>query len=274
MNKTATLKLIVDRQQRWAEARHLAVNASGRVSHLEDNLFAPLHAETRAEFEAGDGDEFGTADAVGKMYSLHSSSALVCNVFDYWRKRPMLPLLRACGIETIATDLRFEQKFLTGVGSRPANLDVLITDTGGRNLPIAVESKFTEPFQTGERDHLRPAYFRKSETWDELPSCRGLAESLTAKQRYKCLKAGQLLKHALALTRKFGKKRFVLLYLWCDVRGSEAAKQHGDEVQNFANTVGSEVLFRNDTYLSVFQRLSPLASGSQYEKYLRSRYFE
>jgi hypothetical protein len=146
MKKSATFQFIVDRQRHWAETRCLTVDNNGRVSRLEENLFAPLHDETRAEFEAGDGDEFGTADAVGKMYSLHSSSALVCNVVDYWRGRPMFPLLRAFGMDAAGTDLRFEQKFPTGVGRRPANLDVLITDTGAGSLPIAVESKFTEPF--------------------------------------------------------------------------------------------------------------------------------
>ena len=186
----------------------------------------------------------------------------------------MLPLLRACDIGRTGAELKFEEKFPTGVGRRPANLDVLITDSESSCLPVAVESKFTEPFQTGGRDYLRPAYFRKYETWDELPSCRGLAESLTVTERFKYLKAGQLLKHTLALTRKFGKKRFVLLYIWYDVSGSEAAKQHGAEAQEFGSLVGDDVLFRSDTYQSVIQRLSPQASGSQYEKYLRSRYFE
>jgi hypothetical protein len=49
------------------------VAANGRVSLLEYNLFAPLHDETRAEIEAVDGEEFGTPNDVGKMYSLYSS---------------------------------------------------------------------------------------------------------------------------------------------------------------------------------------------------------
>lgn len=274
MNKGATLKFIVERQRRWAEARHLVVNSNGRASRLEDNLFAPLNAETRMEFATGDGDEFGTPDAVGKMYSIQSSSALVCNVFDYWRKRPMLPLLQACGLDSTAGgDLRFEQKFTTGVGSWPANLDVLIANGGSSCLPVAVESKFTEPFQTGERDCLRPAYFSKSAIWDELPICRSVAESLTARERFKCFKASQLLKHTLALTRSYGKKRFVLMYMWYDVNGSDAAKRHRAEVQEFGNLLGDEVVFRSDTCQNVFDRLSPSTSGTAYEAYLRSRYF-
>jgi hypothetical protein len=274
MNKSSTFNFITERQRHWAQTQGLTVSGNGRVSRLEDNLFAPLHAETRADFEAGDGDEFGTPDDVGKMYSLHSSSALACNVFDYWRKRPMLPLLRACGFDTRnGSELKFEQKFSTGVGRKPANLDVLITDSAGGCPPVAIESKFTEPFQTGERDCLRPAYFSKSPIWDELPVCRAIAEGLTARERFKFLKASQLLKHALALTRKHGKKRFVLLYLWYDVNGSNAAKQHGAEVREFGNLLADEVLFRSDSYHNVFDRLFPSTTGTAYEAYLRSRYF-
>ncbi|MGA8407549.1 MAG: hypothetical protein WB680_10265, partial [Candidatus Acidiferrales bacterium] len=80
-------------------------------------------------------------------------------------------------------------------------------------------------------------------------------------------------KHTLALTRSYGKKRFVLFYLWYDVDGSEAARQHRAEVQDFGNLLGDELLFRSDTYQNVFSRLSPSTSGTAYEAYLRSRYF-
>jgi hypothetical protein len=272
MNKSATLRFIVERQRRWAGSQHLAVTANGRLARLEDNLFAPLNIETRAEFEAGDGDEFGTDKTPGKMHSIHSSSALVCNVFDFWRKHPIGPLLQACGVEDSRGGLKFEQKFATGVSTKCANLDVLIMRSG-ECLPVAIESKFTEPFQTNERDCLRPAYFRKPKIWDELPICKRIAESLTAKKRFKCFKAAQLLKHALALSRKFGRKQFVLLYLWYDVPASDAAKQHGSEVQEFGDSLGDDVLFRSDTYQNVFDRLSPLMRDAPYAKYLRSRYF-
>jgi hypothetical protein len=57
------------------------------------------------------------------------------------------------------------------------------------------------------------------------------------------------------------------------VQGSEAAKQHRSEVQEFGNLLGDDVLFRSDTYQNIFDRLSALTPGSPYEKYLRSRYF-
>ncbi len=273
MKKRDTLQFIKERQRRWARARGLTVSVNGRVSRLEDNLFAPLHDETRAEIQAGDGDEFGTPENVGKMFSLYSSSALACNVFDYWRKRSALPLLNACGFDTADSDLRFEQKFPTGVGSKPANLDVVITDNRRDRLPVAVESKFSEPFQTNEHDFLKSSYFRNSGIWDELPGCRGIAEGLSSTDSFKFLKASQLLKHAIALTRRYGTKGFVLLYLYYDVPDSDAAKQHHEEALEFGTLVGGEIVFRCDTYQSVFGRLSALSPESAYLSYLRSRYF-
>jgi hypothetical protein len=50
-----------------------------------------------------------------------------------------------------------------------------------------------------------------------------MAESLTVSKRFECLDAGQLLKHILGLTRTFGQRRFILLYLWYEVEGIHIA---------------------------------------------------
>src|SRR5665648_1118335 len=53
---------------------------------LDDNLFKPLHPQTKKELAAGDGGEInGTENKPAKMQALHSSSALGVNLFDYWR---------------------------------------------------------------------------------------------------------------------------------------------------------------------------------------------
>jgi hypothetical protein len=120
MDKADTLEHLKNRQKHWADTHAVPYDkANGRVPNLDDNLFAPLDTDTAIEFKNADGSEFGKEDKPGKMSSLHSSSALVCNVFDYWRRRPLVPLLRACGIEGIRNELRFEQKFSTGLGGTP-----------------------------------------------------------------------------------------------------------------------------------------------------------
>ena len=83
-----------NQQLKWA-ADHVEVDASGYTSTFEQNLFASPSEETRLEFSKGDGGELGTPGKRGKMQALHSSSALGCNVFEYWRKRDAQPLANA-----------------------------------------------------------------------------------------------------------------------------------------------------------------------------------
>lgn len=103
MTKGSTLAAIKASLQQWATAHVIDVDSRGRVRNLRDNLFAPLNPQTLREFESGDGDELGTADDVGKLHSLWSSAALVCNVFDYWRERPSTPLLKALRVRHFAS---------------------------------------------------------------------------------------------------------------------------------------------------------------------------
>jgi hypothetical protein len=272
VGKPTTFEFIAASQRRWAAARDIAVIPNGRVQNLDDNLFAALHQQTKAEISEGDGDEFGTPESVGKMFSLWSSSALACNIFDYWRERPLGPLLAALGIVGQANTIRFEQKFPTGVGARPANLDVFIGDVESGAVPVLVESKFTEPYQSRNKKSLSSSYFRNHTTWDHLTACRTVAEDLE-NSKFAYLDAGQLLKHIVSLTRRFGGRGFVLVNLWYEVEGSEAAKQHRNELVEFGRLVANEVLFLAETYQSLFRRLSPHIAGTAYEEYLRSRYF-
>jgi hypothetical protein len=275
MDQRATLNSIKERQRQWALSRGIAVASNGRVKGLEDNLYAALHFETQKEISESDGGELGTPGDVGKLYSLWSSSALACNVFDYWRKRNLSPLLKALSVrETGYEQPGFERKFCTGVRSARANLDIVFHSSGTAGLPIAVESKFTEPYQSNEKECLRPSYFLKPQIWEALPLCRITAESLGTAKRFKFLDAGQLVKHILGLTRTFGQGRFLLLYLWYEVEGSDASDQHRAEVAEFSRLISTEVQFRCETYQRFFSRLAPSVVGTPYGAYLRSRYFE
>jgi len=136
MNKAATLELIKEQQWRWAFSHGIGVAPNGRVKNLDEN--------------------------VGKLYSLWSSSALLCNVFDYWRERTLAPLLTALSVQNSSYEQPgFEQTFRTGVRSARANVDVIFRACGSACLPVAIESKFTEPYQPGEKERLRPSYFQK-----------------------------------------------------------------------------------------------------------------
>jgi hypothetical protein len=74
MDKGKTFEFIAARQKRWAASLQVSVDPNGRVRNLNDNLFAVLHPLTESEISEGDGDEFGTSENVGKMFSLWSSS--------------------------------------------------------------------------------------------------------------------------------------------------------------------------------------------------------
>jgi len=162
MNKAATLELIKEQQWRWAFSHGIGVAPNGRVKNLDDNFFAPLHPISIKEIREGDGGELGTPENVGKLYSLWSSSALLCNVFDYWRERTLAPLLTALSVQNSSYEQPgFEQTFRTGVRSARANVDVIFRACGSACLPVAIESKFTEPYQPGEKERLRPSYFQK-----------------------------------------------------------------------------------------------------------------
>ena len=168
MDKPQTLQLIQKAQREWADGRAIQYNrADGRVLNLSDNLVSPLNLETVSEFQAADGDEFGRRGKPGKMFSLHSSSALVCNVFDYWRRRPLAALVQACGIKGLRDDLRFEQKFPTGLEGTSPNLDLLLSCNGDRPA-TAIESKFTEPYYPAHRKGFSASYFKSDELWAGL----------------------------------------------------------------------------------------------------------
>lgn len=273
MDRAATLRHIQESQKHWADSCAIRYMANGRVFHLSDNLFAPLKPETKAEFKAGDGDELGRDGSVGKMFSLHSSSALACNVFDYWRGLSLDPLLQACGVPDGLNKLQFEQPFATGLPGIPPNLDLLLSGEQGSRV-TAIESKLSEPFRSQAHEKFRPSYFRRNQLWRGLERCRKLAEAInTQPNSFNYLNAAQLLKHVLGLHRKFTTDQFELLYLWYDVPGSTAARDHRAEVENFSQTISTEIRFRGVSYQEMFESLLPSVKGTEYASYLRSRYF-
>lgn len=272
MDKADTLAYITNGQKRWAESHTIPYDkANRRVLSLDDNLFAPLDDDTQTEFKSADGSEFGTEDKPGKMSSLNSSSALVCNVFDFWRRRRLAPLLRACGIKSSRNKLRFEQKFPTGLGGTPPNLDIVLS-CDGKGPVTAIESKFTEPYFSSDHTGFSASYFRDKKLWEGLERCRGLAENY-AQENFQSLNAAQLLKHGLGLHQRFTAERFELLYLWYDVPGSSAAETLRKEVERLSLTVSTDFQFRSLTYQELFGRLLPAIGKTDYAAYLGSRYF-
>lgn len=213
----------------------------------------------------------------GKMRSLHSSSALAANFFDYWTDRDNVPLLRTLNIDADSAEpLDFEAKFPTGLGGTPPHLDVAITLDSG--FVIAIECKFTEPLErcTKGKGEFAESYFRcPGGLWTQkgLPKCQRLAEELRDKcVKFEYLEPGQLLKHALGLATQLD-DQFSLYYLYYDGTG-DRSEAHKREIACFTDRVGDEIRFKAITYQDVFCKLKlseQVESG--YLEYLGSRYF-
>lgn len=98
------LQFIQAKQQAWAFRHNIDVeNASERderyyVKKLDDNLFQPLSDASRQCFNVADGNELNGGGRLPKMQAIHSSSALVVNLFQYWQGKDLGPLLYACGL--------------------------------------------------------------------------------------------------------------------------------------------------------------------------------
>lgn len=285
---------IMARQRLWAERHGLRLGSSlrhaeseedrergvkTRVYELRDNLFEPLLPEARQEFEAGDGGELNTDTSDGNMYAVHSSSALCCNLFHYWRRIGQFsPIAQACRLPSTGIQhLRFEVKHrIAARFDRTPNLDVEIGYGGAHRLRAsAIECKFGEPFGR-EHQGLKAPYLEETHLWEDLPACQELAVQVSPEDRhFKHLHAAQLVKHILGLKNSYGKDGFRLLYLWYAVPGGQGVL-HASEIEEFAAYAARDgVRFQSLTYQQVIRRLARDQRGSHraYVDYLTERYF-
>jgi hypothetical protein len=270
MNSDRALDSIKVRQRAWALRAGLKTDARGYCACDDDNVFGGLSAGARTDFEQGDGDELG-----GKIRALHSSSALACNWFDYWRGRDLSPLTRAFGVAAPFTSLSLEQKLHTGLGGIGPNLDVLLTCADG--TLFGIESKFTEPYKSSRlKTFLKRRYLIEGRhLWTErgLPGCQTVADALgRGKHEFAVLDVAQLLKHMLGLAHTA--KPWKLCCLWFDVPGTTSTRHH-EELDRFTGKIGDDALrFVALTY----QELLPRMVGhiglehAEYVSYLRDRY--
>lgn len=259
------------------QAKGLEVDSQGYVSTVEENLFRPLSDKTRAELEAGGGSELKGKDGKpAKMCALHSSAALVCNMFDYWRDDPAV-VARALNIGAPVNDVKLEAKLPSGLGGHPPTLDLLLT--GSDDRAWAVEAKFREPYTLGKKyPPFADSYFPAGEgLWERLglPKCQELAEDLQAGGvSFGYLDAPQLLKHTLGLRVNYPQGE--LLLLWYQVDGEER-EEFAREIAAFAGAVDESLAFRGITYQQVFQNMQVEHGGDPshraYFDYLRARYF-
>jgi hypothetical protein len=262
-------------QLKWATQEKIPLE--GYTKRVEDNIFNnELHPETKKEYERGKGHELDGKRA--HMKALHSSSALVVNVFDYWRRQNRIQdIAKCCVAGGIISGMEFEKTHpIKGVNRTPPHLDIEFTGL----IPLAIESKFTETYyrktrRDNEDTHL-DVYLERRDIWDGIPKTKASAEKISqqsgARTDFEYLDVPQLIKHVLGLTCSY-RGQFFLLYLWYKIDSNEA-RQHEEELVRFSNSIKDEISFQTMTYQDLFNRIRDLPDAdSAYLKYLGRRYF-
>lgn len=259
-------------QLEWAKKAGLKVDANGYVEKLEANLLQPLDPEARASFARGSGSEL-----TSKMLALHSSSALVVNVFAHWCSNDAAPLAAALELPAPIVRIEFESQHPTGLPGNPPNLDVCLLLADGHT--VAIESKFGE-WLTRKIANTAPFKSKYFETeggaWASLdmPRCETLAKGMRDGQvQFEYLDAAQLLKHALGMGTPRG-SNFALVYLYYEWEVPQARK-HRDELERFASLVDQCLRFRALSYQNLFAALAKACERQHehYISYLHDRYF-
>ncbi|HEX5048984.1 MAG TPA: hypothetical protein VFX89_17870 [Gammaproteobacteria bacterium] len=271
----AAKKDLERRQRRWAESAGVAFDARGYVREESANFRVPLSDGARLGLDRGS-ERKPYATRPARTWALHSSAALVANVFDHWTGRDLRPLLRALGRAEERAELAFEEPLVTGLeGDAPA-ADVALRLEGGGLL--AIESKFSEWLVRRPRNkaEFKAKYFPgRDRLWEAraLPRCQALAADIqSGARRFKWLHAAQLLKHALGLATS-APGAGALCYLYYDWPTREG-RAHRAEVDAFAAALDTSLPFAALSYQSLFGALSAEPSVDRaYLDYLRARYF-
>jgi hypothetical protein len=261
-------------QIQWASQANVRVDRAGHTDSVDANLWRPLSPRNRIVFRQAAG-----AALEEGLRSLHSSSALVANVFDYWSVQDATPLAQALDVDGVIGAIAFEAPVAAGsLPNQTLNLDVCLTLTDGR--AIGIESKFGEwltPRVPGTGLMRPKAADVAAGRWADLglPKSQALAEAMHAgKRSFRYLDATQLLQHALTLAAQPGHQGFALWYLYY-AWDMPQAQQHAHELDVFTRDAGVELGFRALTYQSMFEALKQ-ASGrrhADYIAYLQRRYF-
>lgn len=274
--KSETLADLKRLQIEWARENRIEMERPDYTAKAEGNLFTRLSKECIADLGRGLGSELERRSETtpAKFHALHSSSALVANVFDYWRNRGLSILTQALNSPNELIKMEVESQFPTGYGF-PANLDVVFWSAGD-GWALALESKFCEPFGKSKAG-LKIGYLPKGKdsAWKKigLDKCDLLAREIeTNPGHFEYLDVPQLEKHILALHKKM-RGQFRLMYLFYDVAGP-AGEAHRQEAEGFKKAVEGEIDFEWQTYQRLVSGLKDLSNGahSEYFEYLSERY--
>jgi hypothetical protein len=279
----AKLEGIIEQQQSWADQLRIELANGGNVRDVSDNLFLPLHAETRRALLEGSACGFGDERKPDPLHALHSSQALACNFFEPWRGQASSPLDLIAPLDANAPDsdalepasapceIVVAEQLPLGPHELTVAADVVIRSDTTR--PAAVVACFTEGYDDVDT-RLPAAPSEYAGLWSDLPGCRGLAEDLHANpRRFRRIPAGRILELALALHQRHGSRGARLVHLWYDTSGRTAREQR-QEADRLRMRIGGEVDFASITWQTLFlAMLDHPASDPRQIDYLAHRYF-
>jgi hypothetical protein len=279
------VEYITERQHSWALRHGIPLDKDGYVVSLNNNLFLPLTPEAIGEFQEGAGRELDTS-----MKAPHSSSALVVNVFHYWRLYnelgPIISVISPNLSNYKVEDIQFEAKcpIKWATPRMPPHLDVVIRfrDLAEPDVikAVAVESKFQETYGQ-DQGTFADSYMdpQNAAIWAGLEPLQEMGSQIhEGKVLFRQLKVSQLIKHSLGLNSQFGgTQNFELVYLWYPVPGPEAV-QHEEEIRRFqqvADACRPRLKFRAIAYTDLIYTLARSHGDTHgaYIDYLMERYF-
>ncbi|MDR3049792.1 MAG: hypothetical protein LBV16_08185 [Elusimicrobiota bacterium] len=267
--------LIKDKLRKWANSRTLRLQENGNyTTNLNDNLFKELTDDSRKEFEKGNGNEI-----TAKMQALHSSSALVVNVFEYWKSKKEYS--KIANILKLKTEnlkqITYEEKFpiLRTVNIYP-NLDICFKY--GDGSIVAVEGKFIEPFGSHEKE-IPDEYLKDGNIhiWSNLENLLNLAKNLK-KENFCFIDAKQLILHILGLQNTIkDKNKYQLAYLYYAVSDIDknAEKEHRNEIEKFQKIVAKDdINFKSMIWQDIIKSLRDDCADTDkdYIDYITNRY--
>lgn len=246
------------------------------VRDLEHNLAPGIDlSSVVGDFAAASGRELvSSGGRPGKLYSVHSSSALAVNTFAAFRDAP--GRLRLAGRSGFSYAC-FEKKLRTGLGGSPPNLDFFAV---GSEAIVAIEAKFTEVLAS-KAAGLSESY---SGLVSDLagPRWREMYASLCDDpKRFRRLDAAQLVKHYLGIRHSLADERQpkLLVYLfWEPTNWSGVAEfaRHRTEVLEFSMSVaGGDTEFVAMSFSELWDEWSRegLWDGAEERlEYLKARY--
>lgn len=263
MNTYEYVKL---KQKYWAELNQIELQGSkierGEkvfTKKPEDNYFQKLSKDSEQEIKQGDGKELGSSNEPGKIQALHSSSALGINIFEYWKvNKKFSTIAKALDIPTRDIEsIVYEKKYeIFKEAKKHPNIDVSFNYNNG--FVVAIECKFTEPFQTRKHDYgLKGKYIKDFNRWNEIPNIKKIADKISPEDnKFEFLHCAQLIKHVLGLlTQKKDKNKFKLMYLYYPAF-FENNKKYEDEIGAFADAMLKDnIKFRSLSWQEVIRKL-------------------